>query len=221
MNLFHFDIETCGRYPNFGEFSLSDKRGSELFINKFNKMNWKDKYSSIDEAYLENSPIISTYGKICCISFGISENGLIKIGSYYSDDEFDIVNKFNESLKKLEKKDYKLSGFRISYFDIPWILHKLHKYGLEPANIISPYNKKPWDMRIVDMSDDWKNRFAWSFSFDEMTYELGIDSPKRNLSGDLVHKYYWDGKLEDIKNYCESDVRASIESSYKIYNIKD
>jgi hypothetical protein len=41
---------------------------------------------------------------------------------------------------------------------------KLHKYGIEPANIIYLYDKKPWDCKIVDMSDDWKSKFAWAFS---------------------------------------------------------
>jgi hypothetical protein len=70
--------------------------------------------------------------------------------------------------------------FRINYFDIPWVLHKLHKYGIEPANIIYLYDKKPWDCKIVDMSDDWKSKFAWAFSFDEMCYEIGVMSPKFN-----------------------------------------
>jgi hypothetical protein len=38
-----------------------------------------------------------------------------------------IVNDFNELLKKVEKKNFNLCGFRIINFDIPWILHKLFK----------------------------------------------------------------------------------------------
>jgi predicted PolB exonuclease-like 3'-5' exonuclease len=46
---------------------------------------------------------------------------------------------------------------------------------------------------------------------------LEIESPKDNINGSEVHSYYWNGNLEDIKKYCESDVRASIEVSKKIY----
>jgi predicted PolB exonuclease-like 3'-5' exonuclease len=46
---------------------------------------------------------------------------------------------------------------------------------------------------------------------------LEIGSPKDNMNGSEVHSYYWNGNLEDIKKYCESDVRASIEVSKKIY----
>ena len=218
MELFFFDIETCGEYKDYGTFLDTDERGAKLFAGKFEKMNWSDKYKDINEAYLENAGIISTYGRIVCISFGFIDNGGVsKISSYYGDNEEDIVNSFNNLLKKIETKNFNLSGFRINYFDVPWVLHKLHKYGIEPANMIYLYDKKPWDVRIVDMSDDWKSRFAWAFSFDELAYELGINSPKDAMNGSQVHEYYWNNKIEQIKTYCEKDVEACIEVSKKLY----
>lgn len=218
MELFHFDIETAGQWSDFDEFVNNDKRGSDLFKSKWEKMRWSEKYSSINEAYLDNAGIISTYGRIVCISFGYIDNdGQKRITSFYGEDEFDIVNSFNNLLQKIEKKSFNLSGFRINHFDIPWILHKCHKYGIKPANIIYVYDKKPWDMRITDMSDDWKQKFAWAFSFDEMCYELGVDSPKQDMNGSDVHKSFWSGEIDKIKRYCESDVSASIDVSLKLY----
>lgn len=216
-DLFHFDIETVGYYPDFNTFLKSDERGSKLFLSKYDKMNWKEKYSDINEAYLENAGIISTYGKIVCISFGYINSDKNSISSFCGDDEKEIVEKFNNLLKRIELKNFNLSGFRINHFDIPWILHKLHKYSIEPANIIYLYDKKPWDMRITDISDDWRSKFAWAFSFDEVAYELNIKSPKDKVSGSDVHSLYWSGKIENIKEYCEKDIEASIEVSKKIY----
>jgi len=213
-----FDIETCGEYKDYETFLLEDGRGAKLFESKYKKLGWEEKYSSPDEAYLENAGIVSTYGKIVCISFGFIDNsGVSKISSFYGDNEEEIVNNFNELLKKIERKNFSLSGFRVNYFDIPWVLHKLHKYGIEPATIIYLYDKKPWDVRVVDMADDWKQKFAWAFSFDELCYELGVVSPKDIINGSDVHKYYWSGRIEDIKTYCEKDVEASIEVSKRIY----
>ena len=218
MELFHFDIETAGQYKDYDTFLDNDERGARLFMGKYEKMNWSEKYTDINEAYLENAGIISTYGRIVCISFGYIDNeGNNKISSFYGDDEQDIVNSFNNLLKKIETKSFNLSGFRINHFDIPWLLHKLHKYGIEPANMIYLYDKKPWDLRVVDMSDDWKGKFAWAFSFDEMCYELDVVSPKDIINGSDVHKYYWSGKIEQIKTYCEKDVHSSIEVSKKLY----
>jgi len=217
MELFHFDIETAGQYKDYDSLLDSDERGARLFSSKYEKMGWSDKYKDINEAYQENAGIISTYGRIVCISFGYELNGEKHIRSFYGDDERDIVDSFNNLLKKIETKIFSLSGFRINHFDIPWVLHKLHKYEIEPANMIYVYDKKPWDMRIVDMSDDWKQKFAWAFSFDEMCYELGVKSPKDNMNGSDVHKAYWSGKIEAIKTYCEKDVSSSIDASKKLY----
>lgn len=220
MELFHFDIETCGEYPDYNTFLLEDERGAKLFESKYHKMGWETKYNSIEEAYLESAGIISTYGKICCISFGYVDNsGSKQVRSFYGEDEREIVNNFNELLKKIETKSFKLSGYRIMYFDIPYVLHKLHKFGIKPANIIYLYDKKPWDARIVDIADDWKQKFAWAFSFDEVCYELGVKSPKENMNGSEVHKYYHNGKLEDIKRYCEMDVSSSIDVGNILYKI--
>jgi 3'-5' exonuclease len=218
QDLFMFDIETVGAYPDYESFLNSDKRGAELFKSKFKKMKWDEKYDNINDAYVDNAGIISTYGKIVCISFGyLDNNGSKQIRSFYGDDEMDIVNSFNNLLMKIETKNFNLSGFRINHFDIPWILHKLHKYGIMPANIIYMYDKKPWDMRITDISDDWRGKFAWAFSFDEMCYELDVDSPKEDMSGSMVHQTYWSGGIERVKEYCEKDVSSSIDCGLKVY----
>lgn len=215
--LLHFDIETTSQYKDYKTFKEVDERGSKLFEDKFHKMNWDEKYGSIEEAYMSNGGIISTYGKILCISFGYFHNGSKKIKSIYSEDEKSLVNDFNEVLKKVEKKNFFLCGFRILHFDIPWILHKLHKYGIEPCDIIYMYDKKPWEMRIADMSNDWKTGYLWSHTFDEMCYELGVESPKKKLDGSKVHKTYWGGDIESVVEYCESDVSSSLDAGVKLY----
>lgn len=93
----------------------------------------------------------------------------------------------------------------------------MHKYGITPADIILLYDKKPWETRIKDLYDDWKGKFAWSYNLDEVTYELGIKSPKDKMSGKEVHKYYWDGKIEEIKKYCEKDVISVLNCYEKIF----
>ena len=217
MELFMFDIETVGEYKDYQTFLLNDERGAKLFEGKWKRMKWDEKFS-LEDSYLDQAGIISTYGKICCISFGyVDGNGEKQIRSFYGEDERYIVESFNNLLNKIEKKSFNLSGFRINYFDIPWVLHKLHKYGITPADIIRPYEKKPWEMRVVDMADDWKQKFAYAYSFDEMCYEIGVASPKVNMDGSLVHEYYHTGRLEEIKNYCEMDVSSSIDAGLKLY----
>jgi predicted PolB exonuclease-like 3'-5' exonuclease len=216
--LFHIDIETAGNYPDYNTFLLSDERGAKLFEKKYHKMMWEDKYGDIHSAYKENAGIITTYGRIVCISCGyIDSNGVNRISSFYGDNELEIVNNFSEAIKKVEKKAFDICGFRVLYFDIPWVLHKLTKYGIRPADILQTIDKKPWDMRVVDMSDDWRGKFAWAYSFDELAYELGVESPKAKFDGSQVHDAFWRGDIDSIKEYCEKDVEVSIEVSKKLY----
>lgn len=215
--LFHFDIETCGEYKDYKTFLEKDERGALLFKKKFDKM-WVDKYDSIDSAYIENAGIVSTYGKIVCISFGFLDNeGLPRIKSFSGDDEREIVDSFNDLIEIISNKNFILTGFRVMHFDIPWIVHKLHKYGIVPSDMILMYGKKPWDLRVVDMSDDWRQKFAWGFSFDEVAYELGIDSPKDIMNGSEVHTEYYSNNIDKIVKYCEGDIITSIEVSKKLY----
>jgi len=72
-------------------------------------------------------------------------------------------------------------------------------------------------LRIVDISDDWKQKFAYIFSFDEVCYELGVSSPKDKMNGSDVHIKYWENKIDEIREYCEKDVSSSIDIGKIIY----
>ena len=63
-------------------------------------MGWVQKFP-LEESYLEQGGIMSTYGRICCISFGyIDSNNEKQIRSFYGEDEKEIVNNFNNLLCK-------------------------------------------------------------------------------------------------------------------------
>lgn len=216
---FYLDSESRGKYKSLEDLKNNDKRGYDLFMKRYKKNEWESKYSSPEEAYIENAPIFSTFGSICCISFAYIDNkGDRHISSFYGEDERKILEDFNNLMIKVSQKNFNLFGFRLLYFDIPWILHKLHLYGIKPADIFDIYDKKPWEMRIVDMAELWKQKFAYSNTFDEVAYELGIPSPKESMSGHDVHQFFWDGRLEEIKKYCESDVNCLIDCSEKLFS---
>ena len=71
-------------------------------------------------------------------------------------------------------------------------------------------------MRLIDFSELWKQKFAYTSTFDEVAYELGIESPKSKMDGSEVHSYFWGGKVEDIKDYCEADVNCLMDIYKKI-----
>jgi DNA polymerase elongation subunit (family B) len=165
--LFYFDIETVSEYRSYSDFLENDPYGAKLFKEKSERLDWL-KNSTISDVYVEKAGFYSTFGRICCISCGFKNNlGENKIYSFYDSDEYQILNDFNNLLKQVEKKNFNICGYGINQFDIPWVMHKFHKYSIVPAEILSPYNKKPWDMRITDLSDDWKGKNV-AYSFNEV-----------------------------------------------------
>lgn len=220
-NLFYFDIETVGQYRNLYEFEEADKRGYELFVKK-HKRYWilQEATASPAAAYIRYAPTISTYGKIVCISFGYfhdkNDRGYT-VNSIYGDDEELIIKEFAELLEKVSRKHMYLSGYNINSFDIPWVVHKMSKYGVDVPVIMRVYGKKPWEVPSVDLFDYWKLSYRLFYSFDEVCYELGVKSPKDIIDGSEVHNVYWETKdLEMIKTYCEKDVFHSMEVAKKM-----
>lgn len=55
MELFFFDIETAGNYPDYKTFQSNDFTGSSLFKKKHDKM-WSDR--DINQSYIENSGML-------------------------------------------------------------------------------------------------------------------------------------------------------------------
>ena len=224
-NLFYFDIETVGQYKDIESLRENDEKGYDLFVKKFKNNPWmSERHQDIGNAYLEYSPIFSSFGKIVCISFGYFHNKNDQgytVMSIYGDDEEKIVKEFNTLLYKVGQKNMLLSGYRITSFDIPWVLHKLHKYDITPSKIIDIYGLKPWEMRFIDLADEWKQKFKYYNTFDEVCYELGVESPKDDIDGSMVHSTYWyQNDLDRIKTYCEKDVYSSMLVGKKILSHK-
>lgn len=214
----YLDIETRGKYPDYGTYCIEDERGAILFKQKYEKT-FINEYTTVEEAYISLCGLLSTYGEICCITLGFrTKDGSFNIKSLYSYDEVELIKDFSETIKKIDDSGFSLAGFGLSRFDIPWINKKLIKNNIEIPPMLSTYNKKPWEYSFIELSDIWKSGSYYSGTLDEACYELGIDSPKSDLSGKDVHKHFWDNKLDDIVTYCEKDVLATILLGERLLN---
>jgi len=223
-NLFYFDIETTGKFKDFISYKNADAKGAELFEKKYNKNDWmKENKSTVEEAYEEYAGLFSTFGKVVCVSFGYftnkNEDGYT-VNSIYGDEEYEIMRQVSKLFSKVSDKDMLLSGYVINGFDIPWLIHKLHKYDLPIPSILNVYDKKPWEVRTFDLADKWKFGAKYYNSLDEVCYELGIESPKDDINGSEVHHTYWyNNDLERIKTYCEKDVYSTMQIAKRILDI--
>jgi len=213
--LLYFDIETAGKYETLQDFKNEDSRGAALFIKRCekNKKKWPDK--PCDELYLEKCALLPEYGQIICVSLAYYSNGDLKRATY-SGDEITIISKIIDILTNIHKKGLALCGFNIKGFDNSWLIKKFFQYDLGIPSCLDLMNKKPWELKIYDLSEIWRAGYFNYPTLDEVSWALGINSPKQILSGDKVHETYWNGGIETIKKYCEADVQCLVDIAKKI-----
>jgi len=99
-------------------------------------------------------------------------------------------------------------------FDFLWLFHKGLKYGLKNVvNHFSASNKQNLkDTMQIMKGPSWKTYV----SLDNMAKLLGFDG-KGDIDGGQVHDMVLDGKDDQIKQYCLSDVNV-LRKCYKRLN---
>lgn len=213
--LLYFDIETVSEYKNWDEFVNSSEDGSGSFRIKYNRAqrNGNNHWSgTIEEAYLNNAPLLAEYGKIVCISYGVFVDGNFIINSKSIndfEDEKGLIEFIAKLFKRTESKGLYLSGHNIKGFDIPFIFKKMLKYSIKIPNVLDITEKKPWEIKMYDTGDLTKGTGFVSSSLADVAYLLGLKSPKDDIFGGEVHEVYWiHNAIDRIILYCEKDVEA-------------
>ena len=126
----------------------------------------------------------------------------------------EILTDLNNLFDKVNTGRYHLCGHNVKNFDIPYIQKRMIINGIKPSSFLPGYNTKPWEMKVVDTLEIWKFGNPSSLaSLELMCSSLGVESSKDGeVTGNRVHESYWiDGKLEQIKEYCEKDVDVLIQ----------
>lgn len=213
-SLLFFDIETCGKHENFNQFLEKDPAGAEIWKKKANRLG----YESVGCGYSDKVALFPEFGEIVCLSYGLWKDGEITVKTIQ--DEETVMMKYIANLfHKAGANGLTPTGWNIKNFDVPWIVRKLLMSGLQIPQSIASYEKKPWEMNILDMKEMWKSLSSLDVTFEEAAYSLGVPSPKDDIDGSQVHAEFWKGNIDRIITYCEKDVKTMILMMDKIYNI--
>ena len=218
-----FDIETTGAYQTLRDLEASDPRLYELWLKRsvwLRKNSPEDQNSSDDEFWLKKSALHAEFSRVVCVSMGaFDQNMNIRINSFCSDDESDILNKTNKVLENSRGKGWRLGGHTIKNFDIPTLGKRMLINGIERSALIQVWSKKPWETGFLDIAEIFSFG-AWGqtyTSLDLMSCVLGVNSPKDEMNGAMVHGEFWNNKnFEGIQKYCEGDVRVTMECFLKM-----
>jgi len=208
-NLFLIDIETVSEKEHF---HLLDDEWKELWTEKISKS--LPPNTTVEEYYPLRAAILAEFAKVACISFGYfkKENNewQLRIKSLCSENESEILNQFNATLKQLHANNHQwiFTGHNIKEFDVPFLCRRMLINNISIPSYIDFQNMKPWETPVLDTLHLWRfGDYKHYTSLKLLAATLGVPSPKDDIDGSQVGNVYWKEKdLQRISIYCEKDV---------------
>ncbi|HUH34442.1 MAG TPA: 3'-5' exonuclease [Moheibacter sp.] len=173
------------------------------------------------EFYSKRAGILAEFGKIICISCGIIENDVLRLKSFYGDDERLLLTEFIELLNSpYFHQGVFLCAHNGKEFDFPYLGRRILINGLDLPKALDIQGKKPWEIPHLDTMELWKfGDYKHYTSLNLLAAVFDIPTPKDDIDGSQVAEvYYKDHDLERIKVYCEKDVLTLAQIFRKMRN---
>jgi len=169
-----------------------------------------------ENIFIKYAPLQAEFSEVFCIS----------VGMFDEDMNEDVVciceNTEKATLEKLKiflnKGELILAGFNIKGFDVPYLIKRFLINNIKPPNLLQLRGKKPWDVKMLDLCEDWKGMGWESSSLDLLCNVLNVPSPKTNFKNYEIWEKYYANEItkEDICNYCNDDVKAPMRIAVKL-----
>jgi len=228
--LLFFDVETVSQYQDLDELPEEELKLWISYYDNFkervtdkSKLPSPPSHLTKKEVYIQTAALFPEFGKVACVSLGfVTKDGKSKIQSFFGKNELEILKEVRSIFNKVEPLDFSLCGQNIKNFDIPFLGKRFLINGLKPPKIFPNYDTKPWEMKVLDTKEIWSfgGKYGLS-SLDLICSSLEIESPKNGLvKGSNVNTNFWVDNHEEIKDYCEKDVKSVIDIIQKINLLK-
>jgi predicted PolB exonuclease-like 3'-5' exonuclease len=207
MKKLFLDIETIPA-------DVSDEKTRSALEYLFERK--KNKHPDSDESWDEfvgKTSFDGSFGRIACIAYAVN------------DEETRVISDKSGEKKLLEDFWFvagqcdQFIGHNVIDFDLRFILQRSVILGVKPTwNRFQELGKKPWEMTkylsfaryanlpIFDTMQEWSNWGSGKVGLEHLALALGIPTPKTGIDGSEVAKFYADGKIDEICEYCKRDV---------------
>jgi 3'-5' exonuclease len=186
------------------------------------KMLFDKKHEEFDQEKLEEfvakTSFDGAYGRVLCIGYAVDDDELQVF--YNENDEkktlqqfWDLVNAISISPNNSQYPDYGVLfiGHNVMDFDLRFIYQRSVVLGVKPAYELNfaRYRNYP----IFDTMKEWMKWANSGVGLEYLALALGIPSPKDGIDGSEVAKFFEQGKVKDILEYCKRDV----DTTRKVY----
>lgn len=217
-SILFLDIETVPAFSSYAEMPERMKKCWDKKAQSFKKTD-----DDTSESLYQRAGIYAEYGKIVCISVAYMRKHVLRIKSFYGDNENDLLSDFAALLKHyFNSPKHFLCAHNGKEFDFPYLCRRMLIHKIPLPSVLNVSGKKPWETTFLDTMDMWRfGDYKNYTSLEVLALLFNIDTPKDDLDGSMVAQTYWeDHDLERIKTYCEKDV-LTIVQLYLSYQGKD
>jgi predicted PolB exonuclease-like 3'-5' exonuclease len=224
------DIETVGISEDYDTCESDNPEIAAQFskyFDWFQKRFPEDANVEIDAKnfmFRRRTALVPEFAKIVCVSVSfVTDKDDIKSQTFSGDDEKQVLLDSQNLLERCGKLGFYLCGHNLKNFDIPMLAKRMVINGLLPPSILPSYDTKPWEIKAIDTKEIWQfGSYTSIGSLDLMCTCMNIPSPKEGeITGEKVHDAYWnDGKLKEIAEYCERDVKVLVDVIKKLKELK-
>jgi DNA polymerase elongation subunit (family B) len=229
-SMLFIDIETVSEFDSYDSFKTEKPLIEKYWIKKAEQhRSTESQLQNLSDSQLYDrmSALSPEYGKIIVISIGqikFDETGEFttsKIKSFYGDNEVEILTQFMGTAQSIFNANPQIQfiGHNIKNFDFPYLIKRSIINGVKIPSQFHLQKKKPWENCLLDTYEIWKFGGWGSTSLDLICDSLNIPSPKLFMQAENTGVEYWSGNLEKIKEYCEGDVKATMNVMLKISNM--
>jgi len=158
------------------------------------------------EQYLLNTGFDGTFGRILCIGYAVDDEPTQVL--YCDGNEKKMLEEFWD----IARDATLFIGHNIIDFDMRFIFQRSVMNGVVPS-----WNDRDLSFaryRSYPMFDTMREWTKWSMNnigLEALALAMGIPSPKDGIDGSQVYKFYQDGKVKEICEYCKRDVETTRE----------
>jgi DNA polymerase elongation subunit (family B) len=156
-------------------------------------------------------------GWICCASFArLGHNGEprdpISFSAATPEAERPALERLWHTIGNLPR-DVRWVTYNGKGFDCDFLLTRTLAHGLTPSRLDilhrHPYVHRPH----LDLSSAWRRT---PMGLDDVCELVGIESPKDKIDGSKVATAVENGRLDDVVQYCEKDVIATLRAYHAL-----
>lgn len=219
--LLFIEVATASSEKNYSDLEKKNPTIAKIFEDS--RFSLAERFPDI--RYVDNTPvdffydkcagIYPEFGRIVCVSLGaLDKEGKVKITTFQGTEK-EILLKVRNVLDTASTK-YTLCGHNIKSFDIPYLGKRYMINGLRPPILLPTYETKPWEIKAIDTREIWTfGGFKTFSSLSLISNLLGL-SQYTEIKGEEVSKFFWDGEMDKVVSYCESEIKLTIDIIKKI-----